>query len=322
MRRMTKRQVDDPRYSRIWLRSELIAAGLTDNNIRRLLRVGDLVRVRHGAYVDAATWGLLDEAGRHCVRARAVVRQARRPGVLSHASALVEHGGPTYGVPLEEVHLTRPGWQAGRVEAGIRRHRGHVSTDHIETLHGVAVTDAATTTLDLAGLVTTESALCVANHFLHEGGRTVSELVELAKARKFWPSSLSTHLVLRLADPRVESVWESRVVWLCFREGLPAPVPQFEVRDASGHVVARVDFAWPELGLFVEFDGQVKYGRLLKPGQSVGDVVTAEKRREELVCRLTGWRCLRLVWSDLDQAARTAYRIRSMFLPGPGPDAG
>ena len=35
----------------------------------------------------------------------------------------------------------------------------------------------------------------------------------------------------------------------------------------AGHFIARVDFAWPELGIFVEFDGKVKYESLLKPGR-------------------------------------------------------
>lgn len=314
----TPRSADDPRYTRIWLRRELVAAGYPDKAIRRLTRRRVLVRVRHGAYVDHDAWACLDEVGRHCVRSRAVLRQASTPLVLSHTSALAEHDGPTYGVALDEVDVLRPE-VGGRRESGIRHHRGRVPEQRIERVGGVAVTDPATTTLDLAMLVPTEAALCVANHFLHRARTTLPELAGLARDRERWPGSLSTHLILRLADARIESVGESRVVWLCFQQGLPAPVPQYPVRDGRGRVVARVDFAWPELGVFVEFDGQVKYGRLLKPGESLADVVDAEKRREEQICRLTGWRCVRLVWADLDRPERTAYRIRSMFGHGPVP---
>ena len=38
--------------------------------------------------------------------------------------------------------------------------------------------------------------------------------------------------------------------------------------------------------MFLEFDGKVKYEKLLKDGQRASDVVVAEKRREELICRL------------------------------------
>ena len=45
------------------------------------------------------------------------------------------------------------------------------------------------------------------------------------------------------------------------------PEPQYEIKDDRGVVIGRVDFAWPELGVFLEFDGKVKYEKLLKPGE-------------------------------------------------------
>ena len=34
-----------------------------------------------------------------------------------------------------------------------------------------------------------------------------------------------------------------------------------------------------------------------------------------MICRLTGWRCIRIVWADLYQPEVTAARIRAMFRP-------
>lgn len=85
------------------------------------------------------------------------------------------------------------------------------------------------------------------------------------------------------------------------------------MRDGRGRVVAVVDFAWPAYALFVEFDGFVKYEKLLAPGQSASQVVVAEKQRESLVCRLTGWRCHRLVWADLHRPAETCRLLRSLM---------
>ena len=83
----------------------------------------------------------------------------------------------------------------------------------------------------------------------------------------------------------------------------------------SPGVIHRVDLAWPSLGLFLEFDGKVKYQRYLREGESVTDAVLREKQREELICELTGWRCIRIVWADLYHPERTAARIRAMFRP-------
>ncbi|MGO1383213.1 MAG: hypothetical protein ACTHU1_00260, partial [Arachnia sp.] len=76
--------------------------------------------------------------------------------------------------------------------------------------------------------------------------------------------------------------------------------------------VARTDFAWPELGLVGEVDGKVKYGQLLRPGQSADAVIMAEKRREELI-RQQGWWIVRWDWSTATdpQALGTLLR-RSM----------
>lgn len=303
---------DDPvARVRVILRSELLGSGLDDRAIRRAMESGDLVRVRHGAYATGHDWGRLDEAGRHRVLVRAAVRQSRVPVVTSHGSAAVELGGPTWGLPLARAHLTRRDRRAGRGAGSVAQHRGVLRAKDVLAHVGVAVTSPPVTVLDVVATTSTEVGLVVANHFLHTGATDLAELEATRVFHEHRPGTLNAGLVLRLADPLVESVGESRCVFAFWRGGLPAPALQWQV-VVGGTVVARLDFAWPELGVFAEFDGQVKYGRLLRPGQSVADVVDAEKRREELVCRVTGWRCLRIAWADLADPDRLAWRVRAL----------
>ena len=56
-----------------------------------------------------------------------------------------------------------------------------------------------------------------------------------------------------------------------------------------------------------EFDGKVKYGRLLKVGETAGDVVYREKLREDAL-RDLGWQMVRWTWSDLCERTRRARR--------------
>ena len=126
--------------------------------------------------------------------------------------------------------------------------------------------------------------------------------------------SLTTDLVLRLARREAESVGETRVRYACWREGLPSPRLQVPILDARGRVVARVDMAWPEYGVFLEFDGLVKYATLLRPGETTSDAVVREKHREDLIRELTGWTCIRVTWADLADPARLAARIRAALL--------
>ena len=73
--------------------------------------------------------------------------------------------------------------------------------------------------------------------------------------------------------------------------------------------MAYSDFGWPEQRTVGEFDGKVKYGRLLKPGQDPGDAVFEEKLREDAF-RARGWEVVRWTWTDLRDFRATAARIR------------
>jgi hypothetical protein len=132
-----------------------------------------------------------------------------------------------------------------------------------------------------------------------------------------WPHSLTTDVVLRLADPRIESVGEARTSYFFWKHGFPTPVPQYEVYDGSV-LVASLDFALPELGVWFEFDGKVKYGPLVRPGETASDVIFREKNREDLVREITGWRCFRIVWKDFLDLHALDARIRRFIARIPG----
>lgn len=299
----------------VMLRGELLSVGYTDKAIARLVRDGQWVKVRHGAYAEASHWHALDVDGKHALKARAVVLQARTPVVVSHVSALPFHGAPTWGLDLGDVHVTRLDGKAGRSEAGVDQHSGAVRPSEVVLIDGLPVLGATRTVLDVTTVAETEPSLVVANHLLHAGQTTPAALRACYAGMARWPWTLKTDLVLRLSDGRIETVGESRTFHLCFRAGLPMPVPQYEIRDRSGGVLWRVDFAWPDLGVFLEFDGMVKYEKLLRPGQRASDVVVTEKRREESICGLTGWRCVRLTWADLERPDRAAAVLRAALFP-------
>lgn len=299
----------------LMLRPELLLAGFNDKAIARMLRCGQWVRVRNGAYTDGAAWAGLDDAGRHLLRTRAVVAQARTPVVVSHTSGLPFFGAPLWGLDLSLVHVTRRDGRTGRKEAGVDQHRGGLVEGDVVRRSGVDVMSPTRLALEVTMVAGVEPSLAVVNDLLHRKLTTQSRLATRYDAMALWPWTLNTEIVLRLADPRIESVGETRTYFLCFRQGLPMPVPQYEITDANGKVIATVDFAWPELGVFLEFDGKVKYEKLLKPGERASDVVIREKKREDDIRRLTGWRCVRLAWSDLERPERTAAMIRSVLYP-------
>ncbi len=286
---------------------------MSDRDIARAVDEGSLHRVRHGAYVAGKAWSECDDVGRHALTVRAVWRQARTGIVVSHVSGVGEWDIAQWDLPLDQVHITRDDQRAGRKEAGVHQHLGALREEDVVLRNGIRVTGVPRTCLDAVSLVDVEHGLVVVNDALHKKAVSVEELAACAAFMEQWPGSLRHRVVLRLADARIESVGESRFFYLCWDQGLPLPIPQYKVYDERGQLVAAVDFAWPELGLFVEFDGKVKYRAPDREGETVVDVVLREKKREELVCRITGWRCLRVVWADLYQPEQTAALVRSQF---------
>ena len=297
-------------------RTELRAAGYSDRELRQLLRTGDLSSVRRGSYLRGAP--PKDAEARHLAAARAALQHLGSDAVLSHVTAAVLHGLSVWRVPLDRVHLTRPrGRSGGRANARVHVHAAPLAAEDIGELAGMPVTSLARTVVDLARTVPFEEAVVVADAALR--GRpdqwvpvdpaTLS--AALGRAAR-WPGSRAARRTLAFADGRSESVGESRSRVAIAKVGLPAPILQWELRDGVGHLVGYTDFGWPELRTVGEFDGRVKYGRLLRSGQEPGDAVFAEKLREDRI-RALGLAVVRWTWPDLDNFALVANRLRGQF---------
>lgn len=289
-------------------RPDALAAGLDDQAIARKVRSGDWQRIRHGSYMARELWQQLDERDRHRAMAVAVTRRAACRHAWSHVTALAELGVPLWEQPLDSVHLTRFDKRAGRRAAGVVQHRGTTSVNDLTLREGQLLTSGTRTALDVASTCDVERGVVVVGSLLHAGETSVLELEGGLATMDSWPATLHLRRVLRLADPRPESVAEHRFVYWCDSFGLPAPVPQFPV--AIGGRRFRLDFAWPELKVWVEVDGRGKYDAWLAPGDSAADVVLREKRREDLIREATGWLCVRVTWADLCDPRRLERRLR------------
>ena len=304
---------DDPRLTPIHLRRELIGHGHSDRSLLQAVRRGHLARPRRGAYVDGPAWTAMSDEERYAVRCRAAFMQAATEVILSHTSALPFDVAPLWGLSLDDIHLTREDGLGGRKERGVQRHSGKIRTGDVIETHGLLTMSPVRASLEVTMLGSAEAGLVVVNHFLHRGDFDLATLrARYDDSMARWPNSLPTDVVLRLANPRVESVAESRTEYFCFKRGFPRPVAQYEIHE-DGVLIARLDFAFPELGFWIEFDGRVKYERHLQPGESVTDAVLREKRREQLVMELTGWRCLRITWADLAHPDSLERRIRRLI---------
>ena len=290
--------------------SEARERGVGDPELRRCLRAGDVVAARRGAYVLGAAWASSHDEGRLALRTKAVL--ATRPGsVASHQSALALHGLPVYGVSLSTVDVigavrrvrTRPGLRVhGWIAAGLR------SAVDLETVPQVvadgyrcvpvatAIAQVAVRSGSLAGLVPLDRALHDRRCTLEDVRTALTEVARLPVHRRVG------EVLLRSADASCESVGETRTRVLLEALGLE-PQSQVTLVDDRGSFLGRVDFLVAGR-VVVEFDGVVKYG-----GPRGTAALVAEKAREDAL-RGAGYIVIRVVWSDLDQPAEVALRIR------------
>ena len=112
--------------------------------------------------------------------------------------------------------------------------------------------------------------------------------------------------VAALADGLAESPQETRLRLLFLRGGLPGPVAQYRVFDDDG-LIGRVDFAYPDLRIAIEYDGlwhgerqaflddRWRLNRLNAAGWVVIHVTLVDLRRPELLAaRIRATRARRL----------------------------
>jgi hypothetical protein len=293
------------------LRSRLLAAGYTDDEIRRMLRDGGLARVRRGAYVAGAVPE--DIVARHVLLVRAALAQLSPDAVVSHVSAAAVFGLPVWGLPLDRVHITRDRPRTGaRRGSRVHTHSTPLGADEVVLRDGVPVTSPARTVLDVARAVPFEQAVVVADAALNQRLVDRAALQRALDMPRRWPGLPAARRVLAFADARAVGPGESRSRVAILRTGLPAPVLQWEVRRRDGRFVGEVDFGWPRMRTVGEFDGRIKYGLLVPPGQEPADVLYKEKLREDAL-RAEGLAVVRWGWRDLSDFAPVAERLKERF---------
>lgn len=283
--------------------------GVSDRLIAALVRQKVWHRIRRGYYTFSDVWHPLDAVARHAVLSRAVVHSLDGRVVLSHVSALVQHDVAIWNMDLTRVHVTRVDDGAGRIERDVVHHRASVPDADIHEVNALPTVGIARALIEAGSRTSGESALVSFDSALFRGLVGEDELCETHLAMQQWPGTQRLHIPVRMASGKSQSAGESRGNWLFWRSGLPAPVQQFEVYDGAV-LVGITDWAWPRLNLLGEFDGLVKYTRLVPRGKEPGDVVFAEKKREDLLRRVTGMGMVRLVWSDYEHPQATVGRLR------------
>jgi very-short-patch-repair endonuclease len=267
--------------------------GLSRNQIEWRIASGRWIEARYGVYriagvprswhgdLIAATW-----AGG--VRA-----------VASHRSAAALHGLP--GGRRSLIEITCPRWRRAR-HAGLVVHETKVlSADDTTVVAGIPVTTPARTLFDLGGCYRAGMVELALEHCLDRGLVTLDELDRLVRrlSRRGRPGGPALRQLLEARSPDrrpTQSVMETKLLQAIRAYGLPEPEAQFEVW-AGGAFVGRVDFAYPEARVAIEYDSDEHHsGRLA--------IRRDRARRHELIA--VGWLPIDVGPADLRRGADAA----------------
>lgn len=295
-------------------RAQAVAAGMSIEQIDRLVRNGRWRAVRRGVYAEASYVDTLTtHAEQRMLADRAASLRVRDPHVLSHHSSAYPLGMPVLHEPRPTSHLTRPGIVGTHRRNGIAQHLAPYPPRQELTVHGVGMLDLARTALDitrehgfLQGLVATDSAMRM--------GVTRAELEDVAAHMFCWPHSTVIDDVIASASPDTDSIGETLMRDLVHSLGIGPAEVQFGL-TANGRTV------WCDLRVGrheFEFDGKVK---ILAPAdggvavQPPTEVLWAEKGRQDFV---SGFKLgvSRVTWADVHGPGveRARARLRREYL--------
>lgn len=302
---MTPFAVELPVSVHLWRTDQLLDYGLNSRAVTQLVRTGVLVRLRRGCYARGSWWTALDavERRRQMIFAHALGTLTTSTGAsaYSHTSSASLRGLHLWRVD-DRVHLTQAGCPSG-ISHGreVVAHTRPLGSAEVGYVDGLPCTSLERTVIDCCLMFSVRQAVILVDHATRMGA-DLSRLRSRSSALAGRNGVVALRRALELADPRSESAGESLTRELLHRLKIPPPALQYVVHTAFGE--HRLDFAWPERKVALEFDGKAKYFDY----RPTGEVIFAERRREKALME-QGWTFVRIEWKDLFDELEFKYRV-------------
>ena len=227
--------------------SEAVRRGLLT---KRQLRSSPWCWLFHDVYVHQAV------PLTHAVRCRAVAVILPSGAAISGRSAAFLYGADVLGRDAAiEVTLPPQVWM--KKQPGIEVLHSQLSSCDIASRMGIRTTTPVRTAFDLARRSSLEDAVVAIDALLMRSRLTLDEIAAYANdGRAWWHGVRRLAPVLALATVGAESPMETRLRLLLAAGGLPPPALQHQVRDDAGRCVARLDLAYVDARLGIEYDGE------------------------------------------------------------------
>lgn len=211
--------------------------------------------------------------------------------VISHRSAAALWRMAGFVADLVELIVPR---NRRRALPGIIHRPIALPAGDVTSVDAIPVTTVARTLIDVAGVVPRELLEEALDDALRRKLVSIPRLrwrlQETARMGTPGAAALKALIDARASGEAVpQSVFESRLLRLLRKAGLPEPALQHEIRD-NGRLVAVVDFAYPNARLAIEAEGYRWHSGRARFERDLA-------RRNALTG--LGWRVIHVAWSDL-----------------------
>ena len=219
--------------------------GLTDTQLE-----SDIYRrVFHGVWVPTY---LQDTRHLRLDAARLVVPER---GVLCGLTAAWIYGADVRRLDDLDVHVGFPPDQRIRKRPGLAVCQETLDPADITLVDGLRITTPLRTTFDCLRLLRHPDGVIVADVLTHLGLVDVQALADYFASKRRLRNLRIGERLLAYVEPKSESPMETRMRVELLTAGLPRPEAQHNVYDGHGGFVGRLDLAYPDARLGVEYDG-------------------------------------------------------------------
>ena len=272
-------------------------AGIGRKGLRLAVRSGVLLHPVRGLYAVSAHVDVSAQVWQRHLAAGSLLLHP--DAVLTGVTAVLAHGLPVWGCPLDTCELLRP--VARQVDYGPFRIRPRRATATVDGPWGptVPLADAIVQLAMDHGIV---QGVVAADAALHRDLVSMEQLQASVETVASWARSHRPRAMMTHVDAKSESVAESRARFEFTTHGIRV-VSQVVVRRRDGSIIGRADFGVEGTNVLIEIDGKVKFAS--------GDPETLwrEKRREDDL-RAEGKVVVRVTWADLERPGRASAKVQ------------
>jgi hypothetical protein len=270
--------------------AEAYERGFSPSSLKWAVKSGSVQRVEHGVYVNGSEPVSVEEKALALV----LVTEGAAFGTLAGVLHTFD------GVWLRSPFAVVPRQQGLNRDDVVKR-----DSESFVFVDGYRCTDGLQTLLDLAKYLTDDRWEQALESALRMGLTTIEAIIDALHVRRVGNSRIRRVLALRPEGaPPTGSILETMMVQLLRKDpSIPTPQRQVEVLSRHGSFIAYADLAWPDLGVFVELDGQQH------DLQRVYDA-----RRETSIVATKGWLPGRFTWYEVTRIPQpTLRRVRELL---------